>query len=367
MNYRFATRSAAIALFVGLTGSAFAQQSGGGQYRQDDRGLQYGGSVDARQHGYEHGYRDGMDRGRQDRDRRLAYSLGPNDYRNSARAYEPYMGDRAQFTAGVRDGYKAGYDDGFRGRAGQHSQIYGRPDGGIPAPPPNDPYAARSWGSHDLAYDTGYRDGVTAGQRDQGRYARSNYRDSDAYRNADLGYKPSFGDKNAYRLKYQDGFERGYQDGYGQSRSMTDRTGSYLPDPRRGGAVGTRGQIGPRGEQQAASRTITVPANRQWTATNIRVNEGDVIRFETTGEIRFSPNAADTAISAGSPAQKYLPGAPLPRALAGALIGRIDNGAPFGIGNQTSLTMPATGTLYLGVNDDNVSDNSGQFQVVISR
>jgi len=29
--------------------------------------------------------------------------------------------------------------------------------------------------------------------------------------------------------------------------------------------------------------------------------------------------------------------------------------------------VPATGTLYLGVNDDNVSDNSGQFQVVMSR
>jgi len=78
-------------------------------------------------------------------------------------------------------------------------------------------------------------------------------------------------------------------------------------------------------------------------------------------------NAADNASSAGSLAQKYVTGAPLPHALAGALIGRIDNGAPFGIGNQTSLTMPATGTLYLGVNDDTVSDNSGQFQVVISR
>jgi hypothetical protein len=366
MMKRFTTGSVAIVLFVGLTGSVLAQR-GGGQYRPDDRAGQYGGSLDPRQHGYEHGYRDGADRGRQDRDRRLAYSLRPNDYQNSARAYEPYLGDRAQYIAGVRDGYKAGYDDGYKGRVGQYGQIYGRPEGAVPAPPPNDPYAARSWGSHDMAYDTGYRDGVTAGQRDQGRYARSNYRDSDLYRNADLGYQPSFGDKNAYRLKFQDGFERGYQDGYGQSRSMTDRTGSYLPDPRSAGVVGTRGQVGTSGQLQAASRTITVPGNRQWTATNIRVNEGDVIRFQTTGEIRFSANAADNASSAGSLAQKYVSGAPLPRALAGALIGRIDNGAPFGIGNQTSLTMPATGTLYLGVNDDNVSDNSGQFQVVMSR
>ena len=39
---------------------------------------------------------------------------------------------------------------------------------------------------------------------------------------------------------------------------------------------------------------------------------------------------------------------------------------PFGIGDQTSIVVPASGLLYLGINDDNVSDNSGQFQVVIS-
>src|ERR1700704_5178997 len=81
MKKRFTIGRVAIALFVGLTVSVLAQ-SGGGQYRQDDRAGQYGGSLDARQHGYEHGYRDGADRGRQDRDRRLAYSLRPNDYQN---------------------------------------------------------------------------------------------------------------------------------------------------------------------------------------------------------------------------------------------------------------------------------------------
>jgi hypothetical protein len=62
---------------------------------------------------------------------------------------------------------------------------------------------------------------------------------------------------------------------------------------------------------------------------------------------------------------QILPGAPLPDALAGALIGRIDNGRPFGIGNLSALLMPASGVLYLGINDDIVSDNSGEFQVVI--
>jgi hypothetical protein len=50
--------------------------------------------------------------------------------------------------------------------------------------------------------------------------------------------------------------------------------------------------------------------------------------------------------------------------LAGALIGRIGNGAPFAVGNQT-ITAPASGVLFLGVNDDQHADNKGNFQVVI--
>jgi hypothetical protein len=57
----------------------------------------------------------------------------------------------------------------------------------------------------------------------------------------------------------------------------------------------------------------------------------------------------------------------MPNAPAGALIGRIDNGQPFMIGRNTSVRMPAGGTLFLGINDDTVSDNSGNFRVIIAR
>jgi hypothetical protein len=49
--------------------------------------------------------------------------------------------------------------------------------------------------------------------------------------------------------------------------------------------------------------------------------------------------------------------------LAGALIGRVGNSQPFGIGDQkTALGMPATGQLFLGINDDHCGDNRGQFR-----
>ena len=222
-------------------------------------------------------------------------------------------------------------------------------------------------------YEHAYRDGITAGQQDQGRNARSNYRDADIYNSADLGYRSSYGNRDAYRLEFRDGFERGYEDAYARARGNNNGNNfngrdsnsrdynNYRDGNNRGnnnpGNSNTNNHTAPGG-------TFTVAANRQWTPTGIRVNQGDVLQFSSTGEIHFTGN--DVASSAGSLGHRYVPGSPLPAAFAGALIGRIDSGQPFGIGDQTSLTMPASGLLYLGINDDNVTDNTGQFQVVIS-
>lgn len=357
-NPRLTTGGLAIALLIGLSGTALVHGAGG-QNRNDDRAGQYGSSLDARQHGYEHAYRDGADRGRQDRESWRGYSLKDNDYQIGARGYDTAFGNKAQYMTGYREGYKAGYDDGYNDRAGRYGQLYGRPTDGSRGPGRNDVYAARPGRSADMAFDVGYRDGITAGQQDQERNVRSNFRATDAYQEADLGYRAGYGDRDEYRLQFRDGFERGYQDGYGRSRYSTDG-GGYYPTPGRSGAVDTRDGQG------APTRSFVVSGNRQWTPTSIRVNQDDTLGFEVNGEIRFTPNASDRAIAAGSLDHKYVSGAPLPRTFAGALIGRIDNGQPFGIGDQRSLRMPASGLLYLGVNDDFVNDNSGQFQVVIT-
>ena len=57
----------------------------------------------------------------------------------------------------------------------------------------------------------------------------------------------------------------------------------------------------------------------------------------------------------------------MPGVLAGALIGRIGNNTPFGIGTQGTFPAPAAGQLFLGINDSNFSDNEGEFRVQISR
>src|ERR1700693_4673801 len=84
----------------------------------------YGGSMNAKEHGYQHGYRDGLRQGRYDRSRDATHGWDTEDYRRADRGYEKYMGERDDFKEGYRSGYKAGYDDGYSGRP-IRSETYG--------------------------------------------------------------------------------------------------------------------------------------------------------------------------------------------------------------------------------------------------
>lgn len=117
----------------------------------------------------------------------------------------------------------------------------------------------------------------------------------------------------------------------------------------------------------ATGAGISVSPRQAWTTTGMTVRKGEVLTFNTSGEVQLSGDASDVATSAGSKTGRHATGAPLPTALAGALIGRIGNGQPFAIGNQTRIPMPAAGQLFLGVNDDGFDDNQGEFRVDIQR
>jgi len=82
--------------------------------------------------------------------------------------------------------------------------------------------------------------------------------------------------------------------------------------------------------------------------------------------VQLSDDANDTAITSGAPSGRRAPDAPMPQELAGALIARIGNSAPFGVGDQRQIVAPASGQLFLGVNDDHVADNRGRFRVRVS-
>lgn len=130
-----------------------------------------------------------------------------------------------------------------------------------------------------------------------------------------------------------------------------------------GGSFG--GGLG-RQQTRAASQVVVVDPRARWTDTGVYVNAGDVISLNTSGSVQLSDDAADVAGAAGSRTGRRATEAPLPDALAGALIGRIGDSAPFGIGNQTVIRAPASGVLYFSVNDDFLGDNAGRFRVAVS-
>ena len=110
---------------------------------------------------------------------------------------------------------------------------------------------------------------------------------------------------------------------------------------------------------------MRVNAQQRWTDTGLNVRAGDVMTFQSSGEIRMSDDTGDTATPAGSRRGRTAPDAPILNQSAGALIAKIGDYSPMFIGNRGSVTVPVSGRLYLSVNDDHLPDNAGEFTVTV--
>jgi Ca2+-binding EF-hand superfamily protein len=120
------------------------------------------------------------------------------------------------------------------------------------------------------------------------------------------------------------------------------------------------------GTQRLAPRTVMVSARQAWTDSGIDVRAGDRISVSPTGVIRYAPSQGDRVDPAGG-ANNATAAAPRPDLPIGALIGRVGNGQPFLIGRGLeALPITSSGRLYLGTNDDILTDNDGQFRAVVT-
>jgi len=127
---------------------------------------------------------------------------------------------------------------------------------------------------------------------------------------------------------------------------------------------GQYGEYGQYGQPSYGSaRTVTVPGNQTWSNSGIDVRRGDVIHFRASGNVGLSTNPSDYATPSGAVDGRMAGNSPLRGVTGGLLIGRVGNSQPFAIGTESDVTMPANGRLYLGVNDDDVRDNTGSFVV----
>ncbi|MCA9116897.1 MAG: alkaline phosphatase family protein [Planctomycetaceae bacterium] len=126
---------------------------------------------------------------------------------------------------------------------------------------------------------------------------------------------------------------------------------------------------------------LQLPSTAGWVATGFRVEAGQSVSVIARGTVTVRSRSLlhrDLEVEAG-PEGTYLFGDdvldarfPLPAAGSGpapcyGIIGRVDDGPVFPVGRHKSWTAKRSGMLWLSLNDDDPTDNSGSFHVQISR
>ncbi len=113
--------------------------------------------------------------------------------------------------------------------------------------------------------------------------------------------------------------------------------------------------------------SMNIPANVEWTNTNISVLMGDEIHIKAQGQWKNDPGYS--LYDANGYTGSGDPNAVLPTANVGALIGKIGDCQPFLVGNELTFNASCTGILSLGMNDslygydNNVGEVSSQIEI----
>lgn len=113
-------------------------------------------------------------------------------------------------------------------------------------------------------------------------------------------------------------------------------------------------------------REVVVSADVPWNDAGIEVRAGQSIYFSARGQVRWGRDRRDGPEGENNSAHN--PGRPIPNRAAAALIAKIgERGDPFFVGAEEGpFRVRSSGRLFLGINDDYLADNSGNFRVVVS-
>ncbi len=159
----------------------------------------------AHQYGYQNGYQDGLRKGQHEARENDPNDFQSRDWRNASRGYQGWMGPFPAFQDGYRDGYRQGFQAAFEQRWGRRDDDR---DGNR--------FQGAGYGGprENSAYNYGQQDGLAAGREDsyRGKQFNPNPRGSN---HADRGYIREYGDIDAYRAQYSEGYRAGYERSYG--------------------------------------------------------------------------------------------------------------------------------------------------------
>jgi len=204
-----------------------------GGYGNGGYGRQGGGYNNG---AFDNGYRDGMDGAQQDIRENKRFDVNSHGwYRDADHGYYSGYGNKDAYRQQYRQGYETGYREVFD-RSGYSNGGYGNvgyPNGGYGGYPtggyggyPSGGYPSGGYGgyptggygrggSSDIAYSTGYSDGMVGARKDMLERKSPDPTRHDWYQDANRGYDGrSYGNREDYKQRYRQAYIAGYNDAY---------------------------------------------------------------------------------------------------------------------------------------------------------
>src|SRR5215468_845605 len=200
--------SLAVAAVLALGTFALAQD-------WDDYHYRGANVAQTRQYGYDRGFRDGQKRGQHEGRENDPYDYHTPDWHQATRGFKNWMGPVNAYQNGYQQGYADGFRSGFiserpswgdRDRDGYRDDRYR-----------NNGYYGNGYYGGDYrynsraGYNTGYQDGTAMAREDLYNRKPFNPNPRARFGGRDNGYAHEYGDKNAYKAEYTEGYQAGYE------------------------------------------------------------------------------------------------------------------------------------------------------------
>lgn len=115
----------------------------------------------------------------------------------------------------------------------------------------------------------------------------------------------------------------------------------------------------------ASGPGVTIPGNQAWTDTGKYLNAGDEVRITASGAVSMGGGWTPFPPSGKNPDCGTLGGFPAGELPCWSLIGRVGDGPIFEVGNGRKIAAQNSGELLLGVNDNILGDNTGNWYATI--
>ncbi|MEO7653601.1 MAG: hypothetical protein ABIZ80_24345 [Bryobacteraceae bacterium] len=181
-----------------------------------------GAALDAVNHGFEHGYRDGFGFGQNTQVSNREQDIVNQRLREADKDYQLAFGPREQFRRGYADGFQEGMEDGRTGKRSRQENLFGWDAEFDPVRDHEDRmeaiYLHTQWPALHVADDMGYRDGFNLGMLDRRNGRRFQSRPPRAWEQEVYGFDVKSASKEQYRNTYRGAYKLGYRDGFGGPR-----------------------------------------------------------------------------------------------------------------------------------------------------